>query len=115
MDKQAFLIEIEEKNLFWSYARGAINDLHDDVIIETILLYGSVEDIIHLFRLYNNNAIRKVWQSNIIPDKRYDHLNYYLAKVFFNISDPAKYFRKFYKNNRYERIKKIVATNRIGF
>jgi hypothetical protein len=111
IDKYSFLSSLEDKNLFWSYSRGSLLNFSDQVIIETVLLYGSTEDIIQLFKFFGNHDIRKVWQEKIIVDSRYYRLNTYLAKVFFNISDPVKYFKKFSNNSRYERIKKFASSN----
>lgn len=111
MDKKALLTNISDTGIFWSYNPDKINDLPDDIIIEHILLYGSVADIINLFDSYILHDIKRTWQLKIIPDSRYYKHNVYLAKVFFNITEPEKYFRKFQKNNRYERIKKFASEN----
>ncbi len=82
--KEALLKTAKDLNLFWSYSKDiTLTDIPDELLIEKILLYGDIKDLILLFQEYPYSAIYKIWTERLLPDKRYNEANYFLAKFFF--------------------------------
>lgn len=74
----------KDLNLFWSYSKDiALNDIPEEILIEKILTYGDIKELILLFNTYPYNILYKVWTEELIPDKRLEEVNYFLAKFFF--------------------------------
>lgn len=108
MTKKELYSKLKKQNIFWSYDTSSV--LSDKVIIEQTLIYADVEDIQALFSIYKLEEIKQVWDQKIIPDVRYFKLNYYLGKLFFNISNINAYLKKkSLVNSRYEKLKKFIA------
>ncbi|MHB1665621.1 MAG: hypothetical protein ACYCT7_10270 [bacterium] len=85
MENKETLFNIAKKlNLFWSYSKDIIHeDMPDEILIEKILVYGDINALILLFKVYPYDILYKVWVREIIPDKRFASANYFLAKFFF--------------------------------
>ena len=110
MNKIELIKELNKKGIFWSYDITNPNKVPDNIIIEHVLRWGDVSDILMLFKLFDYNHIKQVWGKSLIPDDRIYSHNYYLARVFFNINDVEEYLNhKRKQNNRYERIKKLTS------
>jgi hypothetical protein len=93
---------------FWSYDVQKLADITDNLLIEKTLLYGDVEEILLLFRVFTIQEIREVWRNSVIPDERFYPRNYYLAKIFFNIKNPARYIKPLQKKlSRYEKLNSL--------
>ncbi|MES2139756.1 MAG: hypothetical protein V4511_08595 [Bacteroidota bacterium] len=108
MTKKELYSKLKKQNIFWSYDTSSV--LSDKVIIEQTLIYADVEDIKSLFLIYDLSEIKQVWDQQIVPDMRYFKLNYYLGKLFFNISNINTYLKKkSLLNSRYEQLKKLTA------
>lgn len=104
MTKRELYSKLKKQNIFWSYDTSSV--LSDSIIIEQTLIYADVEDIQALFSIYKLEEIKQVWDQKIVPDVRYFKLNYYLGKLFFNISNINAYLKKkSLVNSRYEQIK----------
>jgi hypothetical protein len=102
MNKNVFVRQLEKRHVFWSYSPGAV--LPDEVIIEHVLKFGDISDIIELFELFPKDEIEKVWYKTMAPDNRFDKTNHYLKLFFFkNISKPIE--------TRYDRIKRACSEN----
>ena len=102
INKDVFVRQLEKKHVFWSYSPGA--DLPDEVVIEHVLKFGDIADIIILFKLFHKNEIERVWCKTMAPDDRFDKTNHYLKLFFFkNITKPIE--------TRYDRIKRACSEN----
>jgi hypothetical protein len=108
MTKQGLYTKLKKQNIFWSYDTSTM--LSDEVIIEQTLIYADVDDIQSLFTLFDNKGIKKVWEQKIVPDARYEKLNYYLGKLFFNIKNIDAFLeKKKIKYSRYEQLKQLTT------
>jgi len=108
--KESFVKSLINRNLFWSYPKDNPNSLPDEILIAHVLTYGEPEDILFLGKLFKTTVIKHVWQSQLIPDKRFYQANIWLAKVFFNIRNVDGYLRKYtLLNSRHDQLKRIAA------
>lgn len=102
--------KLKKQGIFWSYSKESLKQIPDNVLIEEALRWGDVPELLELFRLFDKTEIKKIWCEKVIPDERIFRLNYYLAKIFFDIENPERYIKRIAKkNSRYERIKKSIA------
>ncbi len=77
---------MKSRHFFWSYSRDIVfEDMNKEVLVETVLKYGDVEDIERLFSCYDYADILDAWAKRVLFDKRFDKLNFYLSKIFFDI------------------------------
>ena len=83
-NKEILFKTAKDLNLFWSYSKDITErDIPDEILIEKILTYGDIKDLILLFNAYPYDFLYKVWTEELIPDKRLEEVNYFLAKFFF--------------------------------
>ena len=83
-NKEILFKTAKDSNFFWSYSKDiTVADIPEELLIEKILLYGDIKDLILLFQTYPYDTIYKVWTEALLPDKRYKPANYFLAKFFF--------------------------------
>ena len=95
---------IRDKGLFWSYAPDITYDeSKDNLLCETVLKYGDIDDIRYLFALYGESKVREVWERDVKPDARFKRLNYFIARVFFHLDVEASDF----ENLQHERLTKF--------
>lgn len=107
MNKKELFEKLKKKNIFWSF--NSTSSINNNILIEYTLLYGDVSEIIILFKIFEKEKIKKVWINKIIPDKRFEGLNYYLGKIFFQIKNIDKFIEERSKEgNRFERFKQII-------
>lgn len=108
--KRTIFKNLINTNAFWSYNKQklALNDVSDDMLIENTLIHGDVKDIVLLFDLFTKDVIVAVWKSKLCMENKYEKLNYYLAKIFFDIDD-VKSFMNINTNSRYERLKQLAG------
>lgn len=115
MTKPEFINKMAEKNLFWSYDLKSGSELPDEVVIEQVLLYGDVPDLLALFRLWDEEQIRKVWEEQLVPQGRYRKINYYLGVFFFQVADINNYLNQRVRAYpRLERLQGLVASDPEG-
>jgi hypothetical protein len=107
--KKDYIKSIADKGLLWSYMTDGVEDFPESVVIEQVLRMGDVEDIIMLFRLFDEENIKNVWINKLLADSRIKAQNYYLARVFFNIDNPKEFFKNGNILNRYERLEKLTS------
>lgn len=92
------------KNYTWSYKKESV-PLH--VKIEYLFKYGDLDEINDAIKEFGSDYCKEIWIKNIIPDKRFNRLNYFLARFIFNISEDRKeildYLKK-YQRKRFEGI-----------
>ena len=106
INKTEFIRQIDERGIFWSYDLKNPEKFPDSILIEHVLRWGDVPDILALFKLFDKDKIKKTWEKTMINDNRIYPHNYYLARVFFGVEEPETILRK---ENRYERIKKLTS------
>ena len=80
----------------------------DNLIIETTLKYADMDDIKTLFLLYGKPKVQNIWENQLIKDSRFKKLNYFLARVFFDMNVEAEYFEPV-KNNRAEKLRLLTS------
>jgi REP element-mobilizing transposase RayT len=91
--KREFFRTIRDKGLFWSYAQDIEYDAgKKKLLIETVLKYADLADIRRLFNLFGKRDIKLVWETVLKPDVRFKKLNYFLARIFFNLNVEADDF-----------------------
>jgi hypothetical protein len=98
--RQILIEKLRGKNAFWSYKK--VNEIEDDLLIEKVLLMLDIDDINMLFKIYDKEFLKKVWEERILRQEPYYHrLNRFFAWFYFGIKDPDGYIknRKIYLNN----------------
>ena len=88
--KQELFNKLREKGLFWSYAPD-IQYAADKttLLIETTLKYADLDDIKTVLDVFGIRRVRKVWELYLKNDSRFKRLNYFLARIFFNLDVEA--------------------------
>jgi len=92
------------KDYTWSYKK---EDVPLSVKIEHLIKYGDLDEINSAIKEVGLNYCKEIWIGKIIPDQRFNRLNYFLARFVFNISTDKEEilnFLKQYRKNRFERI-----------
>lgn len=99
------------KNLFWSYSKDMkLRDITDNLLIEVILKYGDINELNALFKIYDYDKIYKVWLKSMIFDNRFEKLNFYLSKIYFD-KDVEKIKKDNVHENRYEKLRLLTSKN----
>jgi hypothetical protein len=93
--------KLQNKGLFWSYAQDI--QYNEKLLIEHTLKYADFDDIVSIFKLFDKNAIKQVWEKTMKNDKRFIKINLMLARIFFNMKVESNYF----KETRSERLEKL--------
>ena len=108
MTKKELFNILNAKKAFWTYDVKKVSEISDTLLIEHTLLWGDVKELKALFSLYEFNTIKNIWNLYLVPDTRYEKLNYYLAKFFFDIKNIKVYLKKkTFENSRYQKLKKL--------
>ncbi len=95
---------MNKEPLYWSYAEEPKNV---NIIIEHTLRYADVDRIKATLKKYGINRCRAVWKKLLIPDKRLEKLNYFLARFIFKISSDDDSIKKYLDQNRKSRKDRI--------
>jgi len=104
MNKHLLIKKLRNKNLLWNYAKDS--KINDEIIVEKVLKYLDVEEILSLFKIYQKDFLIKVWEKTMGTDERFKKLNFYLEKVIFDInSDSLK------KETRLDKLKSFTSIN----
>lgn len=86
-------LKMRDKGLFWSYSRAIeFSPDKQDLLIETVLKFADIAEILQLFQLFGKRDVFSVWKENVRDDARFKKLNYFLARVFFNMNVEADQF-----------------------
>ncbi len=102
--------KLKSLGAFWSYSPDNLSELPDNVIIEEGLRWGDVSEIQSIFKTFSPKQIKQVWREKMLPDERIYSHNYYLAAIFFDIKNPARYIKPLQKKyNRYALITKFAS------
>ena len=109
MTKEQLFTKLKNKGIFWSYSKDIIlNKIGDRIFIEYVLKYGDFDDIVLIFKLYDKEFIRKIWQKSLVSDRRFIKLNLMLARVFFDMDIESNYFRGL-ESERYKKLRLFVT------
>jgi len=109
MTKDELLYNLIKKKAFWSY-NTLTSKFDDSIIIENCLLWGDVEELIALFKLFDFETIKKIWVEKLVPMDIFYKNNYYLGKIFFDIEDIREFIEfNSKKYGRLERIKQLSS------
>ena len=106
--------KMKSKNFFWSYSEDiSPYEINSEILVETVLKYGDVADIKVLFSCYDKNYLKEVWIKRLVFDKRFKKLNFYLAKIFFDIDlEQLKQERK--ADDRGNKLRMLASRDSAG-
>ena len=100
---------IKEGGLLWSYSPDIKYDAEKaTLLIETVLKYADIAEIRTIITLFGIRNVYKVWDSCLKNDARFKRLNYFLARVFFNIDVEADDFAEL-KSVRGEKLRLLAG------
>jgi len=92
-NKRSLFNQIRDKGLFWSYAADIEYDSgKKSLLIETVLKYADLDAIRHLLTLFGVRKVKHVWEAQLKNDARFKKLNYFLARIFFNLDVESDEF-----------------------
>ena len=77
--KKDYIKSIADNGLLWSYKTDGVEDLPESVVIEQVLRMGDVEDIIMLFRLFDEESINHLKPKYNVTLK--DIENHFVNKI----------------------------------
>ena len=95
--KRALWRRLEKAGCAWSYAKNP-KVIDDELLVEKALIYLEFEDM-HLLRdIYPMQYLKRVWRERLVSQGAYyDIVNWLLAAMFFKISNPDKYLKRYGK------------------
>jgi hypothetical protein len=102
---KAALARVIAPYAFWSYVPVDSDKVSDERLIEAVLLYGNDALRLRLFKLFNADRIREVWEQRlVIQGNRLYNINKKIASEFLHLSDPEYHIQQAYKKyNLYDR------------
>lgn len=89
----------------WSYKKESVPL---SVKIEFLFKYGDLDEIYEAIKEFGFDECKDIWIKKIIPDQRFNRLNYFLARFVFNISEDRKEILDFLKQNQRKRFDGIL-------
>ena len=108
-NKTELFDKLKSKGVFWSYAKSiSYADSGDAILCEHVLKYGDFDDLKTLFLLYEKNKLKKIWEENLVEDKRFQKANLFLARVFFEMDIESSYFERG-KSARFEKFRLLAS------
>lgn len=99
-DKDILLDQLRKKNAFWSYDN--VHNPDDATLVEHVLLSLDLSETDLLFKIYEEEFIRKIWEERVLAQEPYYHgLNRFYAWFYFGIDDPDEFImnRKMYSGS----------------
>ena len=91
--KQILFEKLKKKNAFWSY--NDMTEADDEQLIEKVMLLLDIDEIDNLFRIYDKDYIKHVWEERILRQEPYFHgLNRFFAWFYFGIDDPDEFLNR---------------------
>ena len=106
--------KMKRSHFFWSYSEDIeFEDVSEEILVETALKYGDVDDIERLFACYDYADILDAWAKRLLFDKRFDKLNFYLSKIFFDI-DLSQMRQEMARYDRANKLGMLASQDRIG-
>ena len=88
----------------WSYLKESVPL---PVKVEYILKFGDLDEISEVIKQAGFDFCKNIWINTIIPDSRFDRLNYFLARFIFNISTEKKVILEFLRYNNRKRFEEF--------
>jgi hypothetical protein len=88
------------KNYTWSYKKDTVPL---PVTIEYLFKYGDLDEINEVIKEFGFDYCKEIWINKIIPDQRFNRLNYFLARFIFNISTERREILDFLKKHQRKR------------
>jgi len=92
------------KDYTWSYKKESVPL---SVKLEYLLKYGDLNEISDAIKELGFDYCKNIWIKKIIPDQRFNRLNYFLARFIFNISEERKEILDFLKKHQRKRFEGI--------
>ena len=86
MQSSLYQLVKENRSLFWSVGEDKLEDLDENVVVETILNFGNLENVKKLFSLLGTSRVADIFYSQISHQRN----NYYLPVSYFF----DKYFKR---------------------
>lgn len=87
----------------WSYKKSTVPHA---VKVEHILKYGDLDEISGVIKTAGFDFCKNIWGKKIIPDSRFNRLNYFLARFVFKVAadreDILSYLQH-HQKKRFER------------
>ena len=96
-DREILIEKIREKNAYWSFSNP--DEIADENLVEKVMLMLDLDEINMLFKIFDKEFIRKVWEERILrQEPQYHGLNRFYAWFYFGIEDPDEFLenRKMY-------------------
>jgi len=92
-DIRNLLIEkLKNEHVFWSYEDPDPGIINDELLVEKVMIHLDLDEINLLFKIYNKDFIKKVWEENLLVQEPYYHgLNRFFAWFYFGIENPDDY------------------------
>lgn len=86
MKSQLFQLVKTSRPLFWSIGENHLQDLNESSVVETILNYGNLNQVKHLFQVLGTQKVAAIFYSQVSQKRN----NYYpQVSNFFD-----KYFKR---------------------
>lgn len=93
--KRALFAKIRDAGLLWSYAADiCYTEDRQGLLIETVLKYADLDDLQMLFKLFGKRKIKAVWEKCMKSDMRFKKVNYFIARMFFDMKLEAEDFHE---------------------
>ncbi len=93
--KKDLFDKLVNDNALWSYHKPNFKQITDEVLIELIILHLDSEEIDLLFRIYDADYLKKVWEERVLLQEPYYHsLNRLMAYKYFGIDNPDEYIEE---------------------
>lgn len=102
---KAALVRVIAPYAYWSYLPVNPSKVSDEKLIEAVLIYGNDPLKSRLFKLFNADKIKRVWEQKlVIQDSRLHSINRKIASEFLHIQNPEDHIQQAYKKyNLYDR------------
>jgi hypothetical protein len=81
--KDRLLNSMIERNLFWSYDKNSAREATDSQTIQTIMLYGDVDQLMTLLSLYSRERLKAEWMQLFSRDTLYKREGEFIASYLF--------------------------------
>ena len=92
--RNTLIEKLKQQHCLWSYENDSIQDIPNDVLVESVMLYLDIEEIDLLFQLLGYKEVKRAWIENVVAQgERYYNLNYFFAWYYFHAKRPRCYVK----------------------
>ncbi|MDO4993839.1 MAG: hypothetical protein Q4E32_02415 [Bacteroidales bacterium] len=92
--KADLLHKLKAENALWSYDVSGMESISDEALIEHVLLYLDIEDVNHLFYIYDFPLVKRVWRDRVATQGEMFHaVNVLYAWYYFGAKRPEAYVK----------------------